>query len=178
MENLEGEVWKPIIGYEGIYEISNMGRVKSFAKTWVCNRFGATRKKDDTILSTPIDSDGYRIVGLHRNGKQKSFKIYTLVWDHFGDKPRNGRKLLVDHIDNPTTNDRIDNLQLLTNRENVSKDRLFSGKKTSKYTGVHWDKNAKKWMSTIYINGKRNYLGLFESETAAMITYQRELLKI
>ena len=153
------EIWKPIQNYKGLYEISNFGYVKSLIKSWICGK-GTLYKKGVTILKYGIDGHGYRMVSLHKNKKKKTYMISHLVWDHFGDKPRNGRKLQVDHI-KEKWNDRIDNLQLLNQRENISKGFVQNGKKSSKYSGICWNKASKKWSSQIQINHKSKHLGFF-----------------
>ena len=107
----------------------------------------------------------------------KTVFIHKFVWDTFGDRPRNGRVLQIDHIDNCKTNNRIDNLQLLSQRANVSKG--FRSKKTSsQYTGVCLDKRAGKWRAGIMINGKIIHLGYFTDEREASEAYQVALARI
>ncbi len=156
------EQWKDIEGYDGLYQISNFGRVRSFKR-------GKIR-----YLKNGIDVWGYYRVSLHKNGKQKSLRIHRLVWDHFGDSKRNGRILQVDHINNDKSNNRIDNLQLLSTRENVSKHYLRTDK-SSKYVGVCWHKNNNNWTAVIHINGKQKHLGCFKTEYEAHLAYQKAL---
>jgi hypothetical protein len=82
--------------------------------------------------------------------------------------------LVVDHIDNDCTNDRLDNLQIISNRENSSKDKFG----TSQFTGVNWRKKNKKWTSRITINKKLVYLGSFIKEKEAGEMYQLALANI
>ena len=86
-----------------------------------------------------------------------------------------GHKIVVDHINNNKENDKLYNLQLISNRENTVKD-IKGG--TSKYTGVCWNKRQCKWQSAIQINGKGKHLGYFKSEKKASQAYQNELKKI
>jgi hypothetical protein len=88
-----------------------------------------------------------------------------------GHKPR-GFKIVVDHINNDKSDNRLENLQLTTNRQNSSKDRK---NKTSRYTGVSWVKKSKKWQSLIQIRGKEKCLGHFISEEHAHLAYQKAL---
>jgi len=164
------EVWKPVKNFEGIYEVSNLGIIKSLKNE--------KRKKEIFIKGTP-DYEGYFVSALQRNGKRKQIKIAHVVWDHFGDRPRNGHKLQVDHIDGNKSNNRIDNLQLLTNRENTSKYRK-SVKHSSKYTGVSYTKYKKtnKWRATIQINYKLKHLGYYSNEYDAHLAYEKALKEV
>lgn len=167
------EEWKPINGYEGLYEISNYGIVKSLAKEWATGN-GVMFKKETTILKPKEHAGGYRLYTLCKNGTLNNHSAHTLVYDHFGVGKRNGRKLQVDHIDEDKTNNRIDNLQLLTPRENISK-MMATTDKPSKYPGVHWHGRDKKWGTQIRHNRQRTYLGLFETEKEAYAEYERAL---
>ena len=155
------ETWKTINGYEGKYEISSEGRVKSLA--W-------GKKK----ILKPGMSNLYLFVGLYKNGKLTSTRIHTLVWDHFGDELRNGTKLTIDHVDENKLNNNIRNLQLLPIRENVSKG-YKKIETTSKYTGVCWQPKRNKWIATIFIKGKIKNLGRFIDEYDAHLAYQKAL---
>jgi hypothetical protein len=165
---MEIEIWKDVKDYEN-YQVSNFGRVLN--------------KKFNRILKNTKDKTGYLLVNLSSYGEVKSFKIHTLVWDYFGNEKRNGKILEIDHIDNDKQNNIIDNLQLLSHRENLQKRiSLFRHKhkknnKTSKYIGVSWQKNANKWKSSISINGKGKYIGLFINEEEASNAYLNELEK-
>jgi len=167
---------KPIKRYEGLYELSNYGYVISLAKSWEVG-IGLIRHKPLTILKSQISNSGYHQIRLHKNGSAKTYQIYQLVWDHFGNKPRNGRTLQVDHIDNNRLHSWISNLQLLSQRENISKG-CRTRKKTSQYVGVNWNKEKKKWRSEIYSNKKHHHLGYFINEIDAYNAYQEALKKL
>ena len=156
------EVFKDIPGYEGIYQVSNLGRVKSF------------RFNKEKILKPTVGSHGYYTVGLCK-GKRKTISVHQLVAMTFlNHKPDGTTKVVVDHIDNNPLNNRLYNLQLVTNRENTSKDK----KGSSKYRGVSWAKERNKWISSITINGKKKTLGYFNCELAASDAYQKKLAEI
>ena len=159
------EEYRPVKGYEGIYEVSNFGNVKSLERTDSMSRI-----VKEKILKQFISSRLYDSVCL----LNKNYCVHKLVAIAFLNHVPNGNTIVVDHIDNNPRNNRLDNLQLITNRENLSKDK----KGTSKYTGVFWHKQANKWSATIRINGKSKYLGLFRNQIQASNAYQYELNKI
>lgn len=162
------EEWKYIKDFED-YMISNFGRVMSL--NFNHNRYAK-------LLKPNLSPSGYYRVTLFNDKIRISKNIHLLVWDHFGDKPRNGRKLQVDHIDDNRLNNRFDNLQLLTDRENISKMHLSKGTKTSRYLGVHYFKRDDKWLAKITINNKSHHLGLFDKEEDARDAYLNALNNI
>lgn len=170
------EKWKSIKGFEGLYEISNYGNVVSLAKKWKGHQ-GNIFKKELTILKPKHHKQGYTLYTLCKNGTRKNYSTHTLVYDHFGVGERNGKKIVVDHIDENKSNNRIDNLQLLTPRENISKS-IKLKEKPSKYVGVYWHNRDGKWGTQIWFDGKRIYLGLFEKEIDAYNEYQRALKEL
>ena len=158
------EVWKNITGNED-YQVSNYGNVKSL-------KLGRER-----ILKGGINSRGYHCVGLCKDGIQKIRTTHQLVAIHFLNHIPSGLKLVVDHIDGNKQNNRLDNLQILTNRLNASKG-YISKETSSKYTGVNWSKRDCKWRSRIYVNGKDKHLGFYNNEIEASQAYQKALKNI
>ena len=127
----------------------------------------------ERILNCGLDGDGYKHVSLSKNGYCKTTKIHKLVAMEFlNHKPNGGVKIVIDHINNIKIDNRLENLQLISNRENLTKDRNFG---TSSYIGVSRVCSRNKWRSDIYINGKPIYLGLFNNEIDASNAYQNEL---
>lgn len=97
------ETWKPAAGYEGLYEVSDLGRIK-----------GLKRGK---ILKTVKQNNGYLQVGLYKNGKRKVFLVHRLVYSAFNGEIPPG--LEVNHInDKDKTDNRLCNLNLMTHKEN------------------------------------------------------------
>jgi len=156
------EVWKDVVGYDGLYQISNLGRVKSYNR----NR--------ERILKANVGTSGYYYLNLYMYEKQKKVMIHQLVAESFLDHSPSGHKIIVDHINHNKLDNRVENLQLITQRENLSKDK-FRKNFTSKYTGVSWYKTSKKWRAAIQINGKEKRLGLFTNELEAANAYQDAL---
>jgi len=166
------EIWKNIPNYKGFFQASNLGRIKSLKRKGVRN---------ERIMNPSPNRDGYLTVCLSKpkNSKIKHSNVRTvhqLVAITFLDnKPDGTNKIVVDHINRIKKDNRLVNLQLVTNRENCTKD---INNTTSKYVGVCYDKNRNKWASKIKINNKTKNLGRFQNELEAHLVYQKELKKI
>jgi len=165
------EIWKDIPNYEGYYQVSNLGRVKSLKRV-VCRSDGSFHTLKEKLLKASINGVGYLATILSKDGKKKSFKVHQLVAMAFLGHEPCGYKIVVDHVNNDKLNNQVDNLQLTTSRHNVSKD-IRRG--ASKYIGVSWYKNSNKWMASIRINGKQKHLGYFNDELDASKAYQNAL---
>ena len=154
------EEFRDVVGYEGIYKVSNLGRVKSL-------KFNRER-----ILRGGKGIRGYLTVGLIKDGKQKTRRVHQLVAEAFLDHTPCGFKLVVNHINFIRHDNRAENLELDTTRNNCNKKHL---KSSSEYVGVSWNKKANKWKAAIHINGKQKYLGYFTCELKAAYAYQKAL---
>ena len=84
----------------------------------------------------------------------------------------NGYKLVINHINHIKKDNRLDNINIITNRENTNQSHL---KSKSKYVGVIWHHVNKKWMARIQINGARINLGSFDNQYKAHLAYQKAL---
>ena len=94
------EIFKNIKGYENLYQISNLGRVKSL---------GNTKKRKEKILKPRKVKCGYLIIGLYQQGKRKDYLIHRLVGQHFIENPNNFQEL--NHKDEDKTNNCVSNLE-------------------------------------------------------------------
>ena len=168
----EVEIWKDIPGYEGLYQVSSLGRVKSLPKEWIAGQ-GRKIKHNGKIMKLGTSRGGYLVTVFVKNSKRKTVKVHQLVAIAFLNHKPCGMELVVDHINNIVTDNRVCNLQLITSRFNSSKDKK---NKTSKYTGVCRFRN--KWVANIVINGKNKYLGVFKCELAASYAYQKGLKEL
>lgn len=158
------EEFRPVKGYEGLYEVSSFGRVKSLA------RF--PKVKQDRIRAISIDSTGYHTVTLCKGSpvKNETIKIHILVAVAFhGHKP-NGFNMVVNHKDFNKLNNKARNLNIITARENTNKKHIPH---VSKYTGV--TRIGVKWVAKIRVNGKNRHLGTFENELDAHKAYEQAL---
>ena len=167
------EVWKDVLNYEGLYQVSDLGRIKAMEKYWVCGN-GGTRFKKESILSPVLDSRRYYNILLSKNGKAKAYKIHRLVFEAFNGKT----DLHIDHIvEGNKWDNRLCNLQAINHRGNISKYFLTTNK-SSQYTGVSWHKQRSKWSAKIQINGRLKHLGLFINEIDAANAYQKALTSL
>ncbi len=171
--NKNTEIWKDIPTFGG-YQISNLGNVKSLSREYLNKGKYPTISKEK-ILKPQMDNSGYYKVKLSRNGIVKTMSIHVIMAMAFKGHIPCGNKVVVDHINNIKTDNRIENLQSITQRQNCSKDKK---NKTSKYTGVTWHKVSNKWVSYIYVNNKIKNLGLFNTEYEAHLAYQKTLEEI
>jgi hypothetical protein len=166
MENLENEIWKDVIGYEGYYQISNLGKVKKLRRE-VLNKKGTLIRIDPERLNkTHLNKlrGNYYVTDLRVRGQRKTFQIHRLIAIAFIPNPENKR--YVNHIDHNPMNNSLDNLEWVNQMENTchAQKRL---NRSSKYIGVGWDKYAGKWKCQIYFNKKSIHIGSFTSEEDA-----------
>ena len=105
------EVWKDIKGYEGLYQISNLGRVKSL------NRKINKRKCIETIKKPSLTNKGYFRLSLSKFGKKEYYHIHKLVAETF--IPNKENKPTIDHIDRNKTNNNVSNLRWATYKEQI-----------------------------------------------------------
>lgn len=105
---MDNEVWKDIIGYEQLYQVSNLGNIKSL-------NYRRTNKAH--LLKQTINNDGYKLIMLYKKGKSKMLSVHRLVAQAFLDDYN--KNLEVNHIDNNKQNNKIDNLEMLTHKENT-----------------------------------------------------------
>lgn len=137
------EIWRPVEGYEGLYEVSSYGRVRSLDRYDKMNRFWKGR-----ILNLSDNGIGYLRVQLYSNNKAKWFFVHRLVAIAFIPNPDNLPE--VNHIDEDKTNNRIDNLEFCDHKYNLNfgtiKDRIRDTKlKNGHWSGLSKEEYNKKW---------------------------------
>ena len=124
------EIWKVIEKYPN-YMVSNKGNVKSLGR-WVNYKNKGKRLKEEKIMNPSVDKDGYQRVGLWKNRKVKYLRVHRLVYEAFvGDIPKG---MQVNHINEIKSDNRLENLNLMTPKENTnwgSRNERISKKQTN-----------------------------------------------
>lgn len=114
MEKLQ-EIWKPVVGYEGLYEVSSFGRVKSLPI--VLKRNSGSFKRGEKILSNQVGTHGRLEISITKNGVPKRVSVHRLVAIAFIPNPDN--KETVNHIDGNPKNNHVDNLEWMSVSDNI-----------------------------------------------------------
>jgi len=167
------EQWLPVIEYEGVYEVSDLGRIKSIERYVL--KIDTPKLIKSRILKQFLGKRGYLSVNFSLLGITKTNMVHKLVSMSFHKHKPCGYEIVINHKNFIRTDNRKLNLEETTQRENANMKHL---KSTSKYTGVHYDKKQKKWISIIVINGKNKFLGSFKDELEASTYYENALISI
>ena len=109
------EIWKDILGYEGIYQVSNLGNVKSLDRDYIAGS-GSIIHRNEHFIKPSKNTKGYLIVRLFKNGKSRTMLVHRLVAEAFIPNPDN--KPQVDHINGDKKLNVVSNLRWATNEEN------------------------------------------------------------
>jgi hypothetical protein len=159
--NARQEVFVPITGFEGLYKISNYGRL--------CN----ARK----VMKTYTINSGYKAAKLVKNGQRTSVLIHRLVAEHFLSNPL--QKPEVNHKNQEKADNLVDNLEWVTSEENKAHSRNNGWSeynvptkgikigKSSQYHNVLWDKTRNKWVGVVRHEKKNHFPKRFDSEMEA-----------
>lgn len=139
--------YKDIIGYEGLYRISNDGRIVSLFA-------GKIRERKAKI------KNGYYVITLCKNNSLKTYPIHRLVYEAFI-APIDSDKV-IDHIDRNRLNNSLSNLRVVRPSENA---------KNKNGKGVKLDKRSGKWEARIRVDGKYIHLGSFDTKDSARFAY-------
>jgi hypothetical protein len=165
LEDMQGEIWKDIQGYDGYYQVSNFGRIKSLSR-YVFNGMGNYLKKEKIIKSI-LSNHGYLVVTLYIENVAKQFLVHRLVASAFVENLFNKEKVI--HIDYVKKNNNSKNLEWASSLETICY-QMNNQESLSSFIGVSFRKDRNKWISTIRINKKLIYLGSYETQEEA---YQR-----
>lgn len=139
------EIFKAIEGFEGLYEISNMGRVKSCKR--IIKSSKGYRKTKECIISQKDDTNGYLIVNLWKDNKQYHFKVHRLVAKAFIQNPNSFRD--VNHLDENKHNNKVSNLEWVSHKDNLNYGtRSFRANNTRSKEIGQYDKNTGVLLAT------------------------------
>lgn len=117
IENLPNEEWRDVVGFEGLYRVSNKGRVKSLERlVFDSNKWSNGYTKKEQLLKDRDNGRGYRVLELYKEGKRSFCKVHRLVAIAFIPNPEN--KPEVNHEDSDKTNNWDTNLTWVTPSEN------------------------------------------------------------
>lgn len=148
---MDNELWLPIVGYEGLYDVSNIGHVRSIT--------GALKKNQTT-------TKGYASCGLYKESHQKVMKVHRLVYKAFIGTLSDSEQ--INHINGDKKDNRVTNLEKVSCVDNVN--HCYIGKKQRSYfPGVNPYKN--KWAVYATVGKERIYLGTFGKEESAGKAY-------
>jgi NUMOD4 motif/HNH endonuclease len=172
--NNEVEIWKDIPNYEGLYQCSNFGNVKSVDRFIKRNGFDVFLKG---VKLKPNGDGRYLHVILYKKNKSFTGRIHVLVSMTFLGHNSLKRNIVINHINGNKFDNNLFNLEIVSQRENVSKAKNKENT-LSKYIGVTFDKHKNGWKSQIRINNKSIHLGLFKNEYDANLAYQKKLKEL
>ena len=175
------EIWKDIENYEGYYQVSNLGNVKSLDREFTqLNKWGkySKYKKIGKELKKIIDNDGYYQVSLCKSGSQKEFKIHRLVGIAFIEN--NNNLPIINHIDANKKNNEVSNLEWCTvefNNKHAFDNKLFNPKSGENH---HFYKSGNKFLSKIVLDMQTGifYNNVREAAIAKNITIKRLYKKL
>jgi len=167
--NYDNESWKPVKGFEKIYEVSDLGRVRN------------SRNK---ILKTYKINSGYDSIKFTVGGSRSAHLVHRLVAKAFIENPEGLRE--VNHIDEVKSNNSVQNLEWVSSSQNKQHslrsgryDKIFETKNSlgkkhlpdnhSKYHNVTFHKSRNKWAATVRVDGKNMFQRRFTSEVDAAL---------
>lgn len=163
-------------GLETNVEVTQCGKVRRVQKDWLVKTFTNYKIGEIDLINLKLNSSGYKQLKIQVKGtKGTSVQVHQLVAAAFLDYQFNGFKLVVDHKDSNKLNNHISNLQIISQRENLSKERTL---KSNLPVGVGWNKKCQKYHAQIRIEGKKKWLGLYATVGEASEVYQSKLKEI
>jgi len=164
------KVWKDVQGYEGIYQASSTGEIKTLSR--YINYNGIIRKRKEKILKPYVSSCGYAIVDLRKNNIRKKKTVHSIIAETFYNKKEG---LVVNHKDKNKLNNNLYNLEYCTQSQNLAS-KVYNKKKTSIYRGVSiclW-KKERQWTAQISCNRHIKRLGYFNTQEDAALAYNEK----
>ena len=155
------EIWKTIPGFEN-YQASTLGKINSL-------NYGRSGKSKEMKLF--IHRCGYLMINLLKNGIRYKLGVHQIIGMTFLNYNPEGHEFVLDHINSNKLDNRLENLRIITHRENVTKD-------IKKNLPIGVDIRGKKFRARIDLNGNRTHLGYFFTPEQASEAYQKALLNL
>ena len=146
---LEGEIWKDVVGWEEFYEVSSLGRIRCKYRVMMYDR-GLGRGLEPKTVYPRIRKPklnkhtGYLMVGLNGKGKPQNVTIHSMVAEAFHGKIEKkgvGKTMTANHIDGNKLNNRADNIEIISNADNIRhafKTGLITTSHKVKYNGIEY----------------------------------------
>tara|TARA_R110000772_G_scaffold180536_1_gene291822 strand:+ start:800 stop:1294 length:495 start_codon:yes stop_codon:yes gene_type:complete len=153
------ETFKDIPTWEGIYQVSDIGNVKSLPRRY---------SPGENILRPTVSRDGYLKVCLKANERKESFEVNRLMALAFISDSYTERDLVCDHIDRDRKNNKLSNLRLVSHRKNST-----NTVRANRLTGAY--RQGNKWQASIGTMNKSKYIGLYATEMEAHQAYLKAL---
>ncbi len=153
------EEWRDIPGWEGVYQASSLGQIRSLDRLLSSGKWGHVRRKGH-IMKTKISKAGYRVIGLRLNGSRKWYGVHRLVCMAFHGMPTEDKPCATHWPDRDPMNCRSDNLRWESYSQNTN-DRKAHG--TMQYGEKNnfskLTKEQAAWIKKNYIRGRPRYPG-------------------
>lgn len=174
--NKEQEIWKPVVGFEGYYEVSNLGRVRSLDRT-VIRSNGIVQTLRGKVKDVKNNAYGYPCVTLCKDGISRQTTLHRIIAEAFIPNPDN--KPEIDHINTIREDFRLENLRWVSHKENmhnpISKERVYINSHTKEATKKN---NATKVARNRKTAPKRVYQFTLNGEFVAEYESAREAERI
>ena len=154
---MNNEIWKSIPGFEGIYEVSNLGSIKSL------------KFNKEKILKT-YESNGYRKIDLWLDKHKRKYYVHRLVASAFLNLDLNDEISIVNHIDGIKNNNNLNNLEIVTTAENVADG--LKRKSNSELSQFITYVDSQKWIAKYKVNEIDIFLGEFTSLKESLIALE------
>lgn len=167
------EEWRDIEGYEGLYQVSNLGRVRSLDRL-VNNHSGLKRSiKGHVLKDTLCNNRGHRKIEIQKNKKRRSFLVHRLVALAFLPNPK--KKSEVNHIDANVENNNVSNLEWVTPEENREHYRRYH----KQHVAFYYDKSKKKnkYYCRLYYGKMSFSLGYYSTKEEATMVFVETYLE-
>lgn len=163
------EIWKDVVGYEGLYKVSSAGCFHILPRSWKTGANGALVSHNGKLTFGTPDNNGYMKVSLTKDSKTKYVRVHQLVAESFlGFKYDKKKDLVIDHIDRDPSNNTLNNLQIITHRQNLTKDKTG-------VPNIAQVPTTGKYVLYVGRGGKSIFVGGFENVGEAVVARGKAL---